>query len=1411
MGTDGKCTHWINDELDNSVLTESKYITSKKTFGDMDYSGFSLYNKYSISNYVYLIFPNHTDAYVAYQTSDRLFAGEYAQNGCFNTAGVTNYDGDVCGSDDGGRCFAQKCLYPIDGAFNNQVKAVPTVGTTVSQEQQDAVVSQNVEDMLTRLEPGTCKSYPEATSPFDVSLAIDGNPQDSANTDVKSNSNLADSPTRSEYKAIKKQYQNAKICQFDGKTGGDCSCDYIKVEYKDGSVDYWSRDTSAVIPAGICSGLGDVTGLSCNTDNDCKSSGDVNSYGTCNLQKSQGNYIGLKGLCLEYDLSRPLTTINTHDKTYQDFACLTWLPIQESATSYDLYNQNPEAGYYPVAKYDSAYGGLSYCIESTSFGMGFYDKDLVDFNDRIDNVSSIKDVKISNDISYSDVFNLTPKFYAFGDSLGVDGYVVHNLTTDFGASYESYPYVGYLQSGNKEYVYKMMQLWGWKNLSPTARLLRVDMKNADDYKQMAVDFSSVPDVMDAEPIAVFGFALSLRDSDTAGYEEDTGTIMHPPRLDSDYNPPNGSLYNYFMNPNKSGTADLPWVESSAFSPDIKTNDYLYTDRDVEKNLNEYLLNRVYFVPTYFPKGSEGPNPSTLNNNYYIDFNKLRFGLTKGTPYDINKIDAVSGNYRLSMSSQYTDTKNFEYVLQRHPGDNNNCESNGLVSYCNYDGIYNPVVGVNNIDKELNSIYRRYVALFFNGSDSGGSFPFGDNLQLPSTKDILGKNNDPFTTGCQATGSNWLAIGMDFNEKGQFLGYISRWCNGSKSGSNHKDNGINFATFADLQDVCLDVASVVNKQSNLLGDYNKAWTDRVWSGASDFTGWAYNQVKHNSSLVPYMSLQSGVVSDETLDNTFDNLSIGVKYYSFPDDSLGLPYNCVGSVFPQDYANLSNTIFNTNMSCAGIKKGNKNLINEISTKANPDPAPATLSLQKLFKKFYTEWGFSLGVDSGRTLQRFDIDVSGQDLGLTQAPKIFAINYATCGHGLSETNCRAAKEGFTINDRNYTLDNYDDIPGADEDINHNSAVDPIIAEGNYFAKVKFFAFADDNRMPIKRAMVNWGDGSNIYDRIGSSQNRKPYCATSDEFSYTYDSQTDSGLGRCAGTQLTCKSKEDCKFAGPNDTAVLCSNPSLPTTPTVVTKICQYQLSSLDPFYEGVCFNSSSCHKQGFTGVCVINSDPLYGNECEYTPNSSTVVSSDHCQTVANCPDISGTVKSCTLPTSPGQSTSSALGGHFGDSARACTDTYFELSHTYFCDPDPSNTANKYTLDQINSNVTVNSIGTKLFLRDVDAQEAYANLIGRRTGPEGQTELIGSSLVCVFKPAVQVLDNWGWCNGSCVRGYNVAPLAQYTPIVSSQSGCYENIASYIASSGNFASNVNQCSGRQDYPDTDPWLKYNGAIIVIP
>ena len=62
----------------------------------------------------------------------------------------------------------------------------------------------------------------------------------------------------------------------------------------------------------------------------------------------------------------------------------------------------------------------------------------------------------------------------------------------------------------------------------------------------------------------------------------------------------------------------------------------------------------------------------------------------------------------------------------------------------------------------------------------------------------------------------------------------------------------------------------------------------------------------------------------------------------------------------------------------------------------------------------------------------------------------------------------------------------------------------------------------------------------------------------------------------------------------------------------------------------------------------------------------------------------------------------------------------------------------------------------------------------------------ICVFKPKVQVLDNWGWCNGTC----------------DGENGCYGS------SLGNERPD-NQCDGEGD--DSDPWTEYNGYIIIAP
>lgn len=1276
MDANGTCEHWLNEELNNDRLTEGQYITAKKDVSGLDFSGYSLYNKYSISNYVYLIFPNHTDAYVAYQASDRLFTGDYAVNGCFSTPGRTKYDGDICGSDDGGRCFGQKCLYPIDGTFDGPVAVV----SGSSEEEKKAIVSANVETMLTRLIPGTCKSYPEANSPFDTSLAIDGDPTNSDNSDTKSNDNITNSPTRLEYKNIKKQYTNAKICQFDDKTGGDCSCDYVKVEYKDGNVDYWSRNTSAVIPAGICGGIGNVAGLPCNTDNDCKLPGDVVVYGTCNLQKSQGNYVGLKGLCLEDDLSRPLTTINTRDDNFKKFACLTWLPVQESATSFDLYNQNLEAGYYPTSKYDSALGGLAYCKEAQSV-FGSYDKsmnrDSQDDTDYLGTYSitnedfEVELVTFSNEaplwynnkygngsLSNKSVFEIGKTSYATNDQSGVDLY------------HDAGSYLFILNSSDdddygKKSAYRMMQLWGWRDLSANARLLRLDLKHGDkDNKELSM-FRYPED----KTAAMFSFAPQMNES----IREDTGTAMHPPRLwNRNFPVPKSGVYNYFAT-SDNVASDLANIETSAYSPDFDNlsvdNKYIYVDKSVEKDMNEQMLDRVYFVTTMFPGGAESNNPATLNNKFYIDFSNLRQALKLGkTPIESHGIPVCGGNATVCKAN---DSKLVaSYLLERNSGlENNDCVTNGLLSFCNYNqNNYNSnILTSNDFSSTRNKIYRRYVTMF-NYSGTVGLEP------------VMDKSNDPFTRECGTINNDtFLAIGMDFNKDGEFLGYITRSCNAAAN-EDGEGNGISFATFAQFGKVCTDIVSVVNDDSQQLVDYNKAWTDRVWKNALDryygFTSGVSN-LYLTSPIAPYGSLESYVNQNSLRVSDVSKLPAYIRFYSFPQDNnkFGLPYVCQNGLFSGSSKSAFGESYDT---CESLYvPGNDGSL-----------------LANLFKKYYTEWKIPVGVVNPTPTS---VDYSGQDLGNTQVPKIFAVNYATCVSGSSQAGCKSAKEGFTINNRNYTLDNYDAVPGADEDVSpRDGVVDAIISQGSYEAKVKFFGFADDNRMPIKRAMVDWGDGSNVYDRLGSSKNRKPYCVG-------------PGVGRCTNratwqegdSQLTCKQDSEC-------------------------------------------------------------SDSLgSGFRCD----KSDVATS-----------------------------------HFGDQDRACTDTYFELSHTYFCDPDRNNRPNKYTLAQINTNPD------KLFSSPAEAKEAHDALLGKTVGEDGRT-LGESDEVCVFKPGVQVLDNWGWCNGSCDDGYTIGSPPQPNGVNNTQ-GCYDG----VKVTGSNSDPVKQCSSQDGYyGNTHAWTDYRGAIIVIP
>jgi hypothetical protein len=124
--------------------------------------------------------------------------------------------------------------------------------------------------------------------------------------------------------------------------------------------------------------------------------------------------------------------------------------------------------------------------------------------------------------------------------------------------------------------------------------------------------------------------------------------------------------------------------------------------------------------------------------------------------------------------------------------------------------------------------------------------------------------------------------------------------------------------------------------------------------------------------------------------------------------------------------------------------------------------------------------------------------------------------------------------------------------------------------------------------------------------------------------------------------------------------------------------------------------------------------------------------------------------------EGTSECDNSDFAHSTGACTEDYFYYTHTYTCNrenlPGPC--------------IDVNNPGS-------------AGCFAENTCPEDVNGgMDGNGSCCVFKPRVQLKDNWGWCNGDCGSG--------------TSKGCYaEECESGIGK--------------------DPWTYFTGKVIVVP
>ncbi len=1334
------CVKWVDDfENNNNIqdasnrLTYTRYITRGTSWYDPEYTGYSLYNKYRVDDMAYLSFDFerlknagyleendlkflNDKQYIAYQVNEQFFApGSGFENlGCTSQNASTEFK--ACGLNSGGRCYNQKCFYPT-GADRFPVDATPIRNGNPSRDGMLKLLEALASDS------NMCKGYPEIDTPFPTNVVAN-----TANAKTLKQQPAEDGGSRFTFQDFKQGYDSANVCQ-----DGNCSCGYDKVTYKTGQVDYWTPGNSdsplAKDIKGICSGGSnngvDFDGVPCQNDSQCgiaanpDNAADTNEQGKCQFITKVQNQYGFKGYCLEFDFSRPL------DNPDQPFECLTWLPIQVSASNFDSYNADEKAGYYrPI---DAAGGtGEVYCSVASRVSAGPYDESTLDpdFNGNADayyNLYFRVDGSVKSNPSFAPQ-NGGPALNAGCLTTGSDGQAYQNAVC----------------SHNLPKMYTALQSWLWKDVNKrNSVILRLEYgkENSFNDDRWGHDSSNVAQDR-ANGVSPSEIMYSFAPNAYQGQKE-FGVLMHPPRFWNNQEPSGPVGYEHtsdIVSPenNVFRGADLPGkiLDVRTMSPHLTSenlNQSLYRS-PFESALRKTDLKKIHFIPLSYSESSYGEVPLIMSPI------ELRFeDLVSKDAIAYLKDDAENqplggGGYTQfpTTVSGRDDLVVWNYVL----------EGNELNNYqfVNYS-LFNPNILQNAVDLagQKNKVATRYVAVYadwFRNNNGVPQFIQNNVIRRQGTDDINEDlvrkpapdgDNDPFSASCSGDRGNWLAIGMDFNAYGEFLGYISRWCNNV---GGQRDTGIQFAVVAELNDQCTEFVQVYNDNvpNRLAATTNKAWTQRLWveSGvvrdealvsfahpmSSILLGNFYNNLKREVKVPPFGSIN---LRSSDFANKNELLSFTFRKPEFAENPFGIPYSCLNEwlgsrsflfdVEPED---------NRASRCAGVYFAQGDAL---AGQVKNDISNSRLNQVRAREAIYQLFAQSFAVKNRVAVQdqfghlssdlQNNVNAVGDFSGSTEngyrrdqfenrnliPPQIYSLNPARCRQ--KGAPCIPGEaNNVSVNFKNGTVTDYDKDELADEDTNGDGQPDAQIYQISTTAFVNFFAYADDNRMPIRRVMVDWGDGSTPLnsDRKGFYRNHKPFCEIDNVQKFCGRGENNDSRMRDAVTRgLTCSTNSDCPEESEGDQCV--------------------------------------------------RVDSVYGKRFGSSPN------------------------------------------------RACTEGYFEFIHEYTC-----------SRSDIPVNGEVPGPG-KEFVKRVDDASVFDAATRERLLTLG---LAPESYVCVYKPKAQVLDNWGWCNGSCKR------IDANGAIVGDKvNGCYDD----------YATGDNLCSfnSPQAIGNFDPWTYYRGQIIVIP
>ncbi|MBI2989868.1 MAG: hypothetical protein HYY51_01610 [Candidatus Magasanikbacteria bacterium] len=1275
-----ECVDWVGTgDFDLTPLGESVYVKRDTSWFGEDYSGYSLFNKHQIYDLKQLVVEDEPVSYLVYELPSLITDNIDPALGCGPLSGKEDWDSCGFGSTKGGRCYNNTCIFPVEGAWpaDLDLNAVEANGGT---------------SLITRyLTGGSCKAPPEQNSPYSFSIA----------TQVEEFS--VEGQTRKEFTTKRAGFEGANICQ-----DGDCSCSYKKTEYNGLPIpDFWPSSKDSYIQ-GICVG-GDKEKKPCAVEKDCNTY-DVDenlvSGGSCARVENIETHTGLYGFCLERDLSRPI------DKTKGEFACLTWLPVDVSATQVDLYNNDPLAGYYPLVDAVSKsnndktiIGGQVYCTDSDAHGLGQYKKDLfiaLPGNNQSSEYEKYRswgysfEPNSNDDPDVPSVFSVTPNLS------WLHHFPAASQQGNFGAVTSAAEY--------QKYLYTYMSSHNWFSFR--------------------------------EPNSHVWF------------------VNNPKEWITYHNEP--SVYETYINNawNDAGSVGLPnWKPTLGYEKLVDLGETSVIEMN-ELLPREDMIRKIRFGPLVVHAFRIWANSVGGGNDYVPDDRRLYItdraeldfdALNRGSALEFEGPNGVIRYTKKVLDSRWGQEFQFGFKSKMPDGGN-------------LYGLFIPLEDLEgkNGDVQNTKTFIEWVKGFIangKGYKQNDFVPIHDDVpaymlfyvRFTLEGNVYNKYDVDQNLKLEFQNPNSV-IQTDFRyyKSKEFIKYWRLLQGGDQL----------LAASVEYYPRCTEFQQVYDSgiaEQDPSESTSKAWTNRVWQGAGYYLGPIFKDINAfiskffgnitlDSFVRPYGSTYVDENQFKLPDEQVDNL-FAVYNFDRIDLFSGIPYACKSPVYKEPYwtaasENKPEYEFGTiapstanypgGIGCGAFKGTSYEMFaaSDPTQKILVTPAENTLAgtdlLRQLFARTYKVRDSWLLHEISPMFEGPDYSYVVDKTGL--APKVYSLNPFRCffkGSNIKTPDCVAAgANNITVNEQNGVVSDYDGDGKLEELVPGTNDPMPVVGVSSLEAKLRFFAWADDNRMPIKRVMIDWSDSTGILNEhmYGRYKNRKPFCAEA-------EAASDPTVGLCFGAPLTTG---------------------------------------------GYIFSGLTC---------------LADNDCMLLDEFQCATPEERKNIDFKTPDnlVNYELKSPL----------------FGNQPRACQEGYFEFVHGYGCSELDVTLAGKDGFDYVVSYGSLTE-GEQVTLKSMGYTAA------------------DTPYVCKFKPKVQVLDNWGWCNGTCqVMPGGVLP--------NSEMGCYTKYNGQIISGAKvYGVLYDQCNGKafdaiepsdvkkqklektkEDYDKA--WTQYKGSIIVVP